>query len=72
MAAQTPTDTSMDETLWLTSAESLDSLTLQVRRATGLSSIEEFLDHLDRGEWDDVIDDPDHRDILGLATFFRS
>lgn len=55
-----------------TPEESLRVLTREVFEATGLSSIEEFLARLKAGEWDEVIDDPDHRAILVLASFLGS
>ena len=57
---------------FLTPEESRQVLTREVFEATGLSSIEEFLAHLKAGEWDEVIDDPDHRAILMLASFLDS
>ena len=51
----------------LTPEEELESYTRQVAKHTGLT-VEEFLARLDAGEWDEVIDDPEYREILSLAV----
>ncbi|MBA3413944.1 MAG: hypothetical protein H0U10_01800 [Chloroflexia bacterium] len=52
----------------LTAEETAEYFDRQARTLLGMSG-EEFLRDLDAGRWDDVIDDPDYRDVLYLALF---
>lgn len=50
----------------MTADEEAADFDRQVRARLGMTGAE-FLRDLDAGRWDDVIDDPDHRDVLSLA-----
>ena len=63
------TDTALhtDQTVrWLTDEESRALFDQEARRVMGISG-EEFLRRYDAGEFDAVVDDPDHREVLHLA-----
>lgn len=52
--------------LWVTREEAAAGFARRVAIATGLS-VAEFRERLAAGEWDEVIDDPEYREILSLA-----
>jgi len=62
------TDTIANPIVELTAAETAEYFDRQVRERLGMTA-EEFLRDLDAGRWDDVIDDPEYRDVLYLALF---
>jgi hypothetical protein len=51
---------------WLTAEESRAFFDRQARSRMNMTG-EEFLQRLDEGEWDAVIDDPEYRDVLFLS-----
>ena len=55
-----------NEIIWMTADDEAAYFEQQVRSRLGMTGAE-FLRDLDAGRWDDVIDDPDYRDVLYLA-----
>lgn len=60
------TDAIANSIIWQTADEAAEDFNRQVRARLGMTG-EEFLRDLDAGRWDDVIDDPEHREVLILA-----
>lgn len=56
----------MNKAIWLTPEQEVASFEERVRERLNMSAAD-FIRELDAGRWDDVIDDPDHRDVLDLA-----
>jgi hypothetical protein len=52
--------------IWMTAEDEAAYFEQQVRARLDMTGAE-FLHDLDAGRWDDVIDDPDYRDVLNLA-----
>lgn len=59
-------ETSDIEIVWMTREENLAEIDRMARARLDMGG-EEFLRRLDAGEWDEVIDDPEYRDVLYLA-----
>jgi hypothetical protein len=57
----------VDPVVWTTAAEDAAYFDEQSRKRLHMSG-NEFLRRLDAGEWDGVIDDPEHRDVLFLSV----
>lgn len=52
--------------IWMTADDEAVYFEQLVQARLGMTGAE-FLRELDAGRWDDVIDDPDYRDMLDLA-----
>jgi hypothetical protein len=55
-----------NQIIWMTADDEAAYFEQQVQARLGMTGTE-FLRDLDAGRWDDVIDDPDYRDVLDLA-----
>ncbi len=57
----------LNPVIWLTAEESAAQFERQVQARLGMTAAD-FLRDLDAGRWDDVIDDPEYREVLILAV----
>jgi hypothetical protein len=62
-----PRESTDDGIIWLEDEEARAYFDATARELVGMSG-EEFLRRLDSGEWDEVIDDGEHRDHLYVAS----
>ena len=59
-----------NQVIWLSRADEIAYFEEQAQALLGMTG-EEFRQRLDAGEFADIIDDPDHSDVLYLALLAR-